>query len=73
MRMRVKVFDCGHEKDLEADINKFIESIEEERMEVKDIKFSTSHLDTGYCFSALVMYGPINEIFIDMGGLDEIC
>lgn len=53
--MKVKVFDEGHEKDLEASLNTFLESVEE----VIDIKFSVSIAiseEQIYCFSALVMY-----------------
>ncbi len=54
--MRVKVFDEGHEKDLEEAINKFIS---EEEPEIIDIKFSTAVAvseEQIYCFSALVVY-----------------
>lgn len=53
--MKVKVFDEGHEKDLEAAINTFIENVEE----VYDIKFSVAVAvseEQIYCFSALIMY-----------------
>lgn len=54
--MKVKVFDEGHEKDLEDAINKFIL---EEEPEIIDIKFSTAVAiseEQIYCFSALVVY-----------------
>ena len=55
--MKVKVFDESHESDLEDDINKFIE---EEDIDIIDIKFSVSNSiyseEQLYCFSALVMY-----------------
>ena len=56
--MKVKVFDCNHEKDLEKKINEFLSSF---KGEVKDVKFSTcSMLDEKneqiYCFSALIIY-----------------
>lgn len=53
--MKVKVFDEGHEADLEIAINKFLENVEE----VIDIKFSVAVAvseEQIYCFSALVMY-----------------
>ena len=53
--MKVKVFDEGHEKDLEASINTFLENVEE----VIDIKFSVAVAiseEQIYCFSALIMY-----------------
>lgn len=54
--MKVKVFDEGHEKDLEDAINKFIS---EEEPEIIDIKFSTAVAvseEQIYCFSALIVY-----------------
>lgn len=53
--MKVKVIDEGHEKDLEDEINAFIED-----KEVYDIKFSTAVAVSGedqiFCFSALIVY-----------------
>ena len=54
--MKVRVFDEGHEKDLEDAINKFIL---EEDPEIIDIKFSSAVAvseEQIYCFSALVVY-----------------
>ena len=54
--MRVKVFDEGHEKDLEEAINNFIAS---EEPDILDIKFSTAIAvseEQIYCFSALILY-----------------
>ena len=54
--MKVKVFDEGHEKDLEEAINKFIL---EEEPEIIDIKFSIAVAvseEQIYCFSALIVY-----------------
>lgn len=55
--MKVKVFDEEHEKDLEEDINKFLEEV---NPDVIDIKLSTSSSIYGeeqiYCFTALIMY-----------------
>lgn len=54
--MKVKLFDCEDEKDLEEDINNFL--LEDIIMD--DIKFSVSSSIYGeeqiYCFSALVVY-----------------
>ncbi len=54
--MKVKVFDEGHEKDLEASINEFLSS----GVKVVDIKFSVATSvfseEQVYCFSALIMY-----------------
>lgn len=58
--MKVKLFDEEHEKDLENEINKFIEN---EKIDVIDIKLATSSSVCGeeqiYCFTALVMYNEI--------------
>lgn len=55
--MKVKVFDCEHEKDLEDSVNLFLSDND---IEVIDIKFSTSaiaYLDEQiYCFSAMIIY-----------------
>ena len=57
IRMKVKVFDESHEKDLEESINKFIS---EKNVDIVDIKFAVStsmYADEQiYCFSALVLY-----------------
>jgi len=54
--MKVKVFDEGHEKDLESALNEFLSS----GVEVVDIKFSSATSvfsdEQIFCFSALVMY-----------------
>ena len=54
--MKVKLFDESHELDLEAKINKFLDS----NIELIDIKYSVSITTNGedqiYCFSALVIY-----------------
>ena len=56
--MRVVIFDESHEKDLEEDINNFLEN--SENIEVIDIKYQ---VDTSmfsdeqiYCFSAMIIY-----------------
>ena len=55
--MKVKAFDEEHEKDLEDDINKFLE---DDNFDVIDIKLSSSCSIYGeeqiYCFTALIMY-----------------
>ncbi|MGN0974308.1 MAG: sporulation protein Cse60 [Bacilli bacterium] len=54
--LKVKIFDEGHEKDLENDINDFID----EEIEIIDIKYSVScsvfSEEQIYCYSALIMY-----------------
>ena len=55
--MKVKVFDEGHEKELEDSVNKFIE----ERDDIIDIKYQVAISIVGeeqlYCFSAMIIYG----------------
>ena len=52
--MRVKVFDCENEKDLEENVNNFLIS-----KEVVDIKYQLSVAVCGeeqiYCFSAMII------------------
>ena len=53
--MKVRVFDCDHEKDLEECINDFIAD-----KEIIDIKYQVAIEALGeeqiYCFSAMVIY-----------------
>ncbi len=54
--MKVKIFDEGHEKDLEESINEFLKDIDY----VIDIKYqvaiSVFAEEQVYCFSAMVLY-----------------
>lgn len=58
--LKIKVFDCEDEMNLEKKINSFIEEISKQDKEVIDIKFSSSISinddEQIFCFSALVMY-----------------
>ena len=53
--MKVKVYDCEHEKDLEEKVNEFICD-----KEIVDIKYQVSIAINGeeqiYCFSAMIIY-----------------
>ncbi len=55
--MRVKVFDEGHELDLENSINSFLT---EKEVDIIDIKYQVSIGFLGeeqiYCFSAMIIY-----------------
>lgn len=57
-KMKVKLFDEAHEKDLESSINDFL--VQNEDIEVVDIKFDVSCSMFGeeqiYCFSAMLLY-----------------
>ena len=59
--MKVKIFDESHEKDLEEDINEFINL---ENPNIIDIKYcvSTSMFSEEqiFCFSALILYEGIS-------------
>ena len=54
--MKVKIFDESHEKDLERDINLFLE----EEIDVIKIEFQTAigiySNEQIYCFSAMIIY-----------------
>lgn len=54
--MKVKIFDCEDEKDLEEDINDFIN----DNIEVIDIKYQVSvgvfSEEQVFCFSAMIVY-----------------
>lgn len=56
--MRVKVFDEGHERDLENKVNLFLTTIQSKN--IVDIKFSVSNSIFGneqiYCFSCMIIY-----------------
>ena len=60
--MKVKVFDEEHEKDLETEVNKFLN---EKDVDIIDIKLSSSCAIYGeeqlYCFTALIIYKDILE------------
>jgi hypothetical protein len=55
--MKIKLFDEAHEKDLERDINCFIEEYD---VKILDIQFRTSVSifsdEQIYCFSAMILY-----------------
>jgi hypothetical protein len=57
--IQVKVFDQEHEKDLEAEMNRFLKKIDETRL--IDIKYNVAAMpeeedEQIYCFSAMVIY-----------------
>ena len=55
--LKVKIFDEMHEKDLENDINDFINEL---KGEITDIHFRTAisifSEEQIYCFSAMILY-----------------
>lgn len=54
--MKVKVFDEGHEKDLEESVNNFLAT----DIDLIDIKYQVAISIVGeeqlYCFSAMIIY-----------------
>lgn len=56
-KMKVKIIDESHEKDLERSVNAFLESTQNEIIE---IQFKTAVSIFGeeqvYCFSAMIVY-----------------
>ena len=55
--MKVKIFDESHEKDLEDDINEFIDSLEGELIDIKyQVSCSIYSEEQIYCFSAMIIY-----------------
>ncbi len=57
--IQVKLFDYEHEKDLEEEMNAFLEDISDNQ--IVDIKYNVSTTveefdDQIYCFSAMIVY-----------------
>ena len=57
--IQVKLFDYEHEKDLEEEMNAFLEDISDHQ--IVDIKYNVSTSveevdDQIYCFSAMIIY-----------------
>ncbi|MBS8265279.1 sporulation protein Cse60 [Mesobacillus boroniphilus] len=58
--IQVRVFDHEHEKDLEKDMNQFLEKLDEKKL--LDIKYNVAVIpeeedeEQIYCFSAMVVY-----------------
>lgn len=55
--MKVKLFDLEDEKDLEEEINLFLNELEGEVWDIKyQVSTSVSGEDQIYCFSAMIIY-----------------
>ena len=55
--MQVKLFDEGHESDLEKAINEFLEKLEHEVIDIKyQVAFNFLGEEQIYCFSAMIVY-----------------
>lgn len=66
MRMiKVKMFDCCHELDLEEEMNEFLETIRDE--DLLSVEYQTTFLagdedeDTIYSYSAMLIYKCLNN------------
>jgi Protein of unknown function (DUF2758). len=55
--MKIKVFDEENETDLEDKVNKFLEDLDEELIDIKyQVSFATYGEEQLYCFSAMIVY-----------------
>ena len=55
--MKVKLFDEAHELDLEASVNKFLDTLEGDIIDIKyQVALSISGEEQIYCFSAMIIY-----------------
>lgn len=55
--MRVKIFDLESEKDLEEEINDFLEELNSEVIDIKyQVSSSIYNEEQIYCFSAMIIY-----------------
>lgn len=58
--IQVKLFDQEHEEDLEFEMNRFLENLDEKKL--LDIKYNVAALPEDeeeeqiYCFSAMIIY-----------------
>ncbi|RSD27784.1 sporulation protein Cse60 [Mesobacillus subterraneus] len=58
--IQVRVFDHEHEKDLEQEMNRFLEKLDEKKL--LDIKYNVAVVpeeeeeEQIYCFSAMIVY-----------------
>lgn len=55
--MKVKIFDEGHEKDLEVAINTFLKDLEGDVIDIKyQVSVSVFSEEQIFCFSAMIIY-----------------
>lgn len=55
--MKVKIFDEEDEKDLENDINSFLEDLEGEVVDIKyQVSLGVFSEEQVFCFSAMIVY-----------------
>ena len=57
IKMKVKIIDEAHEKDLESSINSFLSELDGEVIDIKfQVAISIERDEQVYCFSAMVIY-----------------
>ena len=57
IEMKVKIFDEGHEKDLEAAVNDFLKDLEGDVIDIKyQVSVSVFSEEQVFCFSAMIIY-----------------
>ncbi len=57
IKMKVKVFDEEDEKDLENDINDFLEDLDGEVVDIKyQVSIGVFSEEQVFCFSAMIVY-----------------
>lgn len=55
--MKVKLFDCNHELDLEEEVNRFLENLDGDVIDIKyQVALSDFSEDQVYSFSAMIVY-----------------
>lgn len=55
--MKVKLFDCEDETDLEEDVNNFINNLHAEIVDIKyQVAVSVFSEEQIFCFSAMILY-----------------
>lgn len=57
IKVRVKIFDESHEKDLESAVNEFLDTLDTDLIDIKyNVAISTCGEEQIYCFSAMIVY-----------------
>lgn len=55
--MKVKIFDEGHEKDLETAVNDFLKDLDGDVIDIKyQVSISVFSEEQVFCFSAMIIY-----------------
>ncbi|MGI6325064.1 MAG: sporulation protein Cse60 [Bacilli bacterium] len=55
--LQVKIFDENHEKDLEKEVNDFLEECDDKIIDIKyQVSTSIFAEEQLYCFSAMIIY-----------------